>query len=177
MTICLGFSYPRNPNAKPSILDDVIFMASDSQITTGTAKQADIQKIVEVKFADWPVMVAYAGMYSSAQRFLEIFAEKAAKTEFVHIRTPADVAEDSIRELRQLLAKGYEGNPQQRALDFDCGFILGYFFNGMPAIYTLDLDSMLAVRTRTKFASIGCAANCASCAPGWGGWSAISGAR
>jgi hypothetical protein len=47
-------------------------------------------------------------------------------------------------------------------LDHECAFLLAYFFQGKPHIYSPSLPSRLAVSSREAFATMGCAGSLAN---------------
>jgi hypothetical protein len=157
VTILLGFTY--------TIVRPAIMLASDSKITgdsSATSASGDTEKIVEVKFANGRALLAKAGRKAATDRFEEMFRERAAKKEITNARDPATVAEDAIRDLRLQLADRYPGpNLSQHLLEHECGFLLAYFFEKQPRIYSITLQSSLATLAKTGVATMGCAASLA----------------
>lgn len=159
VTILIGFTHRRQN-------EELIVLGADSQITgasSNTSADGDVPKIVAVNFANGTALLAKSGATASADRFEEIFAERAVGHTIKGPRDVANVAEDSIRELRtQLIDRYPAGLPlDQHLLDHDCGFLVAYFFNNQAFIYTLELKSTLANRVRGKVATMGCAASLA----------------
>lgn len=160
MTILIGFTYKKGN-------EQLIMLGSDSRITgeaSETSAAGDVRKIVEIKFANGVALLAKAGMRVPANRFEEIFVERAAGKTISGPRDVANTAEDAMRELRMQLADRYpkELSLDQHFLDSGCTFMLAYFHGDQPYIYTIDLKYALAVRAQSKVTTLGCAAGLAS---------------
>ncbi len=83
-----------------------IFLASDSQVSLldSTAKRKHRKKIFEVSLADGGhVLVATSGVLKTADYFLESFRDEAAKTTPTGTRTVADLAEVTMKKVRDKL--------------------------------------------------------------------------
>lgn len=150
VTICIGFLTRWGLKS-----EDHIFLASDSRISVGTNVTNDARKISAIKFKNGHALIAKAGYRHSFNRFEEIFAEKGAATEITGYRTIAGIAEDSIRELQKELLDRNTEDAAQRLQNSYCEFIIAYFHNEKPYLYTLNLISRIAERVDGDFVAIG----------------------
>lgn len=158
VTIAIGFLYnpPGYSPPQPSIL-----LASDSRVSVGTTVQNDVRKIVSIQFRNGTALIAKAGVKNSSDWVVEFIEGQAASTLISSARTIPDISEQAIREAMRRLLDGYTGDKAQRLLDFDCDFIIGFHFNRTRYLYTIGLNSPLAVKCDRAFTAIGCAANLA----------------
>lgn len=158
MTIAIGFLYdpPGYSPPQPSII-----LASDSRVSIGSSVQNDVRKIVKIPFSNGRALIAKAGVKNSSDWVVEYIEGRASSMSIESERTIPNLAEEAVRESMRRLMDGYPGDKAQRLLDFDCDFIIGFHFNGKRYLYTIGLNSPLAVRCDRDFIAIGCAANLA----------------
>jgi 20S proteasome alpha/beta subunit len=135
-----------------------IQFAADSRITEGNRILNDAKKIVEVKHPNGSCLLAKAGYKTSSDRFEEMFAARLSTLEVKSYRAIATAAEDAIRDLSvALLDRNYEG-ARDRLDSHHCAFLIGYFYERKPYIFSLDLRGRLAVENKGPFVAEGSAA-------------------
>jgi 20S proteasome alpha/beta subunit len=62
--------------------EDAVIIAADSQISYDhSSKRMDIDKIEQVKFKNFPALVALSGNVANAHRFIDILRRTAAQSE------------------------------------------------------------------------------------------------
>ena len=91
------------------ISDDEIILASDSQTTFGTAKRADVEKISVVEFSNATALVAESGAAEQSGMAVELMQKKAKGLKLTDYAMVAELAQESLREVRNYLIKLNEG--------------------------------------------------------------------
>lgn len=148
------------------ISDGEIVLASDSQTTFGTAKRSDVEKITKVEFSNATALVAESGSAQLSGKAVEILQEKAKARELTDYRMVAELAQESLREVRNYLTKLNEGcnfsdekweryfrdeNPVE--------LMVAHYFANKPYIYTVDLFTCTANKAKLHYEAIGCGSN------------------
>jgi 20S proteasome alpha/beta subunit len=130
-----------------------IILASDSRISDGYhASSNREQKIISVMFnGDHCVLLAKAGIKTTADAFEEKFSEIAANTAIKTPRSVADAAEVAMRDVLARLNAGYTGDIDRRIADYESQFIMGFWHQGKPYFYTIGLQSRLATLRLPRF--------------------------
>lgn len=149
---------------------DAVVLASDSQTTyLGLgAKDLDAKKVVSVALpSGGSVALAKCGSLAVADYFQEQFEILLAHASITHTRAIADLAEAAMRTTHRRLLLGLreEGaSPdelRQQLCDNDCECLLGYMQDEKPNLYSLNLQSLLAIKICGPFHVTGSGANLA----------------
>jgi hypothetical protein len=159
VTIAIGLiSKPKRAKGYPP----TIFFASDSQTTYGSTKSHDAQKINVVNFHDAQMLVAQAGMAELSDKAIEIMRRLAKETPFEDSETGAKIARQAVREIRNHL---YELN--KGCVSSDEGWkrffleqnyfqlLIGYHFERVPFMFTVDIDLCMAIPVKAPYVAIG----------------------
>lgn len=143
-----------------------IVLASDSQTTFGATKSLDAKKISIVQFANNSILVAQAGAVDLADRVIEIMREKAKSVPMETSETAARIAQESIREVRNHLTElnkgcNFSDDAWKRFFRDENAFalLLGYYLNGKPYLFTIDIDWCLPIPIKNSYKAIGCGAD------------------
>jgi 20S proteasome alpha/beta subunit len=157
MTIIIGFTYA-----------DGINMASDSQMTCEDHKRLDTEKISEVVFkSGHSAMVAIAGDVTFAAHFKEVFQEKAKSVIISDPKGMARVANEAAKEARDSLLTAYyhpslgAGAGYHYLENRETLFLLAYYFDSQPYIYSLRLAEAIAIKRDEPFVALGSGAGMA----------------
>ncbi len=147
------------------ISDEGIILASDSQTTSGTAKRCDANKISLVEFKNLKVLVAQAGYATFSGRALEIFEAAAKDKEITDYRMIVEMAEKAMRQMKDE-ARFQQGDCTMEELrdfvwkhELEAKFMLAYYFEGNPFLFTLDMVVGVANKVNSHYDAIGCGAN------------------
>jgi 20S proteasome alpha/beta subunit len=153
------------------ICDGSIILASDSQTSSGSSKRTDTNKISGVFFEGGDgALVAQSGNAELSSRAVEIFTNLAKATPINDYRKPAEVCEDTLRQLKQEVIRlnHWEDNRQfahEYFQDPDNNFALmvAYYYGKekpKPYIYILNFWPGIATR-QYNYATMGCGATVA----------------
>lgn len=139
-----------------------MIFASDSQTTCGAAKSLDAQKISVVNFQDAQVLVAQSGSADLADKAIEILAKKAKHIRLENDDTAAQVAKESIREIRNHLKELNQGcvttDGGWKRLFYEENYfqiLIGCYFEQKPFMFTVDIDSCLPIPVKHPYKAIG----------------------
>jgi 20S proteasome alpha/beta subunit len=148
------------------IAKDAIVLASDSQTTFGTTKRLDVQKISVIEFANAAALVAESGAAEQSGMAVEILKKKALGTKLTDYAMVAELAQASLREVRNYLIKLNEGcnfsdEKWERYFrdDNQVELMVANYFDGKPYIYTVNLHTCMASRAKLNYEAIGCGGN------------------
>jgi hypothetical protein len=141
--------------------DPAILMACDSQLTRETTKRLDSRKIRIIEFSNAQVLVAQAGSDALSNKAIDIFAKKAKDRPLLEEETPVKLLEESVREVRKHLIDVNQGcnfsddGWRRYFKEHNFELMLGYCFNRIPCLYTIDIDWCLPTAIRTSYVAIG----------------------
>jgi 20S proteasome alpha/beta subunit len=148
------------------ISDGEIVLASDSQTTYGTAKRSDVEKISVIEFSNAVALVAESGAAQLTGRAVELLQEKAKGKELSDYRMVADLAQESLREVKSSVIKSNEGcnfseDKWERYFrdDNQADLMVAHYFENRPYIYTVDISNCIANKAKLHYEAIGCGAN------------------
>ena len=147
------------------ICEDTIVIASDSQTTAGNAKRCDTEKIVAVEFANGEVMVAQSGCATYSSRAIEIFTDLARSVTITNYRTVTELAEQAMRQLRNEIRLQRNDCTMEELQEYvwrhelGCEFMIAYYFERKPYLYTLDMMMGIADKVSSRYTAIGCGAS------------------
>jgi 20S proteasome alpha/beta subunit len=143
-----------------------IVLASDSQTTyPGGQKRVDTQKVSIVDFLDARILVAQAGSAELADKAVEILRRNANSVKVEDNETIPKLVQASVREVRNHLIElnrgcNFSEDGWKRYFRDENAFTLlfGYYCQGEPYLYTVNIDWGLAIPVKTSFKAIGCGA-------------------
>lgn len=137
---------------------DGLVLASDSQRTEENGiKDSYTRKIIPIKMDGASAMVAQSGHADLAARAVEILKHKAAGKKLTHFRTLADLAEESVAEVKQLLRQqGHELG--QFLKDYTFELVIAHYFDSKPCIFLLKAEVGLAIAQQKRVITAGCGA-------------------
>lgn len=148
------------------ICDGEIVLASDSQTTFGTSKRSDVEKISIVEFENATALVAESGTAQLSGKAVEILQEKAKGKKLTDYRMVAELAQESLREVRTYLVKlnegcNYSDDKWERYFrdESSVELMVAHYFENKPYIYTVDLFTCTANKAKLHYEAIGCGAN------------------
>jgi hypothetical protein len=102
-----------------------------------------------------------AGVSDLAVKAIDIMRKKANERQLANYETPAEIAAESIREVRSHFSKLNEGQITNAA-DWERLFIennfvlmLGYFFEKKPYLFTIDMNWCLPIPVKHAYKAIG----------------------
>ena len=138
-------------------------MASDSQTTyPGGQKRLDARKICVVKFANAKILVAQAGSADLADKAIENLQRIAKNIKVEDAETIPKTVKSAVREIRNYLVElnsgcNFSDDAWKRYFRDDNAFTLlfGYYFQGNPYLYTIDIDWCMEIPVKNKFKAIG----------------------
>lgn len=138
-------------------------MASDSQTTyPGGQKRLDARKITVVKFANANILVAQADSADLADKAIENLQRIAKDIKVEDAEAIPKAVQSAVREVRNYLVdlnKGcsFSDDAWKRFFRDDNAFTLlfGYYFQGNPYLYTIDIDWCLPIPVKNKFKAVG----------------------
>jgi hypothetical protein len=144
-----------------------IVLASDSQTTyPGGPKSLDTRKISIVRFNDDEILVAQSGSADLADKAIEIMQREAKGRNLDSEDVAPSIAEKALRQIRTHLKSINEGmitseDGWKRLFREDCkvDLMLGYFFEEVPHLCTIDLDWSLPIPVKLNYKAIGIGAN------------------
>ena len=144
-----------------------IVVASDSQTTFGTSKRSDVDKISKVEFADGAVaLVAESGSAQLSGKAIELLQRKAKGRKLDDYRLVAELAEESLREVRNSQIQinvgcDFTGDKWERYFrdEYPVELLLAYYFEDKPYIFTVDLNTCTSNKTTLHYEAVGCGAN------------------
>ena len=148
----------------PAKQQTTIVFASDSQTTyPGGQKRLDAKKIKSVNFNDAQILVAQAGSAELADQAVEIMRQKAETVDVSNEYVVGDLAKAAVREIRNHLFDINKINtlPLEEQTRFwrenhAFDLLLGFYFNGDPYMYSIDLERCYPIKIQSQFSSIGC---------------------
>ena len=148
------------------VSDGEIVLASDSQTTFGTSKLTDVDKISTVEFSNTTALVAESGAAEQSGMAVELLQKKAKNRELTDYAMVAELAQESLREVRNYLIKLNEGcnfseDKWERYFrdDNQVELMTANYFEGKPYIHTVSLHTCMANRAKLHYQAIGCGAN------------------
>jgi 20S proteasome alpha/beta subunit len=148
------------------ITKDEIVLASDSQTTFGTSKLTDVEKISMVEFSNTTALVAESGAAEQSGMAVELMQKKARGVKLTDYAMMAELAQQSLREVRSYLIKLNEGcnfteDKWERYFrdENPVELMTANYFEGTPYIYTVSLHTCMANRAKLHYQAIGCGAN------------------
>ncbi len=159
VTIAIGFACQNS-----------IVVGSDSQMSEspGTFQSLNERKVVEIRFRDGSAaLLAKSGSIGVGNAYQSALEDAAAKAVPQSARSIADIAAEVLKTTRDELLTAYhhktfEPDSSQRYLaSIYSNFLLAYYHNGKPNLYTLELDSAYAFPCKGEFEAIGCGASVA----------------
>lgn len=159
VTILVGFT-----------TDVAVILASDSQVTYHTqgAKDMEAKKIVTVTMSNRKVaLIAKSGVMETAHAFHDGFEALVSKATINTAQDIADMARSVMmrvhRHLTEPLREGRasENEIRQQIADHWCECLFGFVHDGKPHLYSITLDSFLAIQVRPPFYVTGSGANLA----------------
>ena len=137
-------------------------MASDSQTTWGSVKRTDTDKISLVDFDGGAALVAESGTCSLSGVALRLLQEKAKAQKITADDSPAQLAKDAIREVRNDQRSLYPGShaPETWQRHFrdesPMGLTIAYWFDGKAKLYTVTIDECMPIPMQGRFIATGC---------------------
>lgn len=141
---------------------NAIVLASDSQLTYGTAKRTDISKIATIRFKGLEVLVAQSGSVLLSGRYIDILSEMAKVIIPDSPEMLGKIAQDAMMALRNEL-RAIHFNCTSEELDgillrkgTECEIMLGFFLQSEPHIYTIDIRQGIYQAAPTFYEAIGC---------------------
>jgi 20S proteasome alpha/beta subunit len=146
---------------------DSIVLASDSRTSYGTRMRNDANKIIVLELKNAHALVAQSGNVESAGRFLEILTQMASQHDLSDYRTVADMAEASMRKLREIIRTNHfdcDSETLQRTIaneELNCEFLIGHFWDGKPRLFNINIFNGIASLKQNRYWAIGCGADIA----------------
>lgn len=143
---------------------DAIVLASDSQITLGTAKRTDSIKMETLYFAGLPVLVAQAGNVALSGRCVDILR---ATSFSAPPNSPDQIglaAQKAIRDLRDEVRAFRFGIPAEELDEYfrregiDCEIMLGFFLGREAHLCTVGITMPVYQKSRFYYEAVGCGA-------------------
>ncbi len=160
------------------ICEDAIVLASDSQTTyspiSGASQRLDTPKISTLElFNDVIALVAQAGNATLSGRAVEILTDLAKGKEIKDYRALADMAQESVRKVKQELREQNLGcsmeelheHIQKNELNFE--LMIAHYHDSKPYIFTLNFAVGIASKSPHPFLAIGCGSAVATYILGW----------
>lgn len=150
------------------ISSDGIVVASDSQTSYAptSSNRRDTDKICKLKFASGgQVFVAQAGDAVMTGRAIEILQNEVSAASFDDYRKPAELAEKSVRTLKEEVANLNHWKPGDKSSvnfweDTESAIMIAYFHQEKPYIYLLSFWPGVAIK-QDRYACLGCGATVA----------------
>jgi len=136
-----------------TISNGLIALAADSLLTDpNTGSKSYVDKISVVDFSDDEVLVAQAGLSSITNRIIEIMREKSGSLKINHVKVVIDVAEESVREVKDRL----DNEQKDYVARNGASLVLAFYCSKKPYLYTLDFSGSGVVNAAEKnFVSAG----------------------
>jgi 20S proteasome alpha/beta subunit len=150
------------------ICKDAVVLASDSQTTSGTTKRTDTEKIIRVEFSNFSALVAQAGYATFSGQAIEIFTNLAKGKEITDGRMVAEMAEQTMRQLKDRIRYQQGDCTMEELRDFvwkhemGCELMVAYYLEGKPHLFTIDMVVGIANKVNSYYEAIGCGANLGS---------------
>ncbi|MGA2180917.1 MAG: hypothetical protein ABSH15_15225 [Verrucomicrobiota bacterium] len=143
VTIAIGFVCPLRDKKLAFGALPSIWMASDSQATYDETKRENPNKIRVIDFANGQILVAQADSVEVGDRMIEILRPKAKATKMVDSQTAVKTVRAALLEVRNELLECNKGI----TIDLEKFFwtehrlnlLIGYFFNGQPHLYKMNI--------------------------------------
>jgi len=137
-----------------------IVFACESEITDEVAKTQSARKLNLIQFSNGKALAVYSKSVDMGDAVMEIFQRRAQDAKIDSPTAVARVAEDSMLELRNRIVdmnKNCQIDWHRYFFeDYPLEMLVGYYFNGCPHIYRLNLNvAVVAKRVNAAFSAIG----------------------
>jgi 20S proteasome alpha/beta subunit len=154
------------------ICEDAIVVASDSQLSWGTAKRTDSQKIFPASFNDATGLIGNSGSVAASQRVVEITKSYCFGKDLSDYRQLAENAQKASEVIRGELMSPFKAfitklEDFQKLFDENnYSLVMANYFDKQPYLFTLDFPPGISTRQK-NYTAIGCGANLATFLLGW----------
>lgn len=120
----------------------------------------NVQKIHKIHFQDGNcAAVCEAGNAEFSARAIELIKSTASQTDFSDYRTVADCAQKALSILKQEIREQFKGTAEelQKHLEtYSFELMIAHYWAFKPLIFTLRLETGIAITQTKQYCSIGC---------------------
>ena len=144
---------------------DAVIIAADSQISFDhSSKRMDIQKIEQVKFQNFPALVALADNVTNCHRFVDILKTSASESAPKTAYEAGLIIQNAMRTLRNEIGEIYHTHIADeldkiiRERNLNCSITVGFCLNREPHLIQTNLLEVSYAKSTAEYETDGCGA-------------------